>query len=114
LSSKEVNLPLADDVNVFKELVDDSILVSLLVAEDVNEFNELVLVSILINLLLAEDVNELNEPVIPSRLVSLPLTEELKSVKLIPSIVPVISIEPETTMSFANTTGVPPTEDCIF
>ena len=36
---------------------------------------------------------------------------ELKSVKLIPSIVPVISIEPDITISFAKTTGVPPTDD---
>ena len=107
------------DVNVTCTLPDmtPSVLSLFLIVvsiDEVNKFNELVLVSMLDNLLLADDVNELNEPVIPSILVSLLLTEELKSVKLIPSIVPVISIEPETTISLANTTGVPPTEDCIF
>ncbi len=60
---------------------------------------------------MADAVNEFKLPPLLSKLPNLVLREELKSVKLIPSIVPVISIDPDTTISFANTTGVPPTDD---
>jgi hypothetical protein len=71
----------------------------------------LVVVSNAFNLPIADDVNEFKLPSLLSKLPNLPLREELNAVKSIPSIVPVNSMEPETTMSFAKTTGVPPTDD---
>ena len=62
----------------------------------------------------ADAVNEFKLPPLLSKFVNLVLADELNDVKSIPSIVPVNSIEPETTISFAKTTGVPPTDDCIF
>jgi hypothetical protein len=79
--------------------------------DEVKVFKLPVLVSIADNLLIADAVNVFKLPSALSKLPILVLTEELKSVRFIPSIVPVISIEPDTTISFAKTTGVPPTDD---
>jgi len=109
--STDVNLLFAEDVNVFKLLLDASIAVSLVFVVPLYETNEPVTVSIKFNLLFVEDVNAFKLPVEDSKLVNLVLTDELNTVRSIPSIVPVMSIEPEITMSLANTTGVPLTED---
>jgi hypothetical protein len=79
--------------------------------DDVNVFKLPVLVSIDDNLPLADDVNEFNDVAADSIEVTLVFKDELNKIKSIPSIVPVNSIEPDTTISFANTTGVPPTDD---
>jgi len=71
----------------------------------------LVVVSNAFNLPIADDVNSFKLPPLLSKLPNLPLRDELNAVKSIPSTVPVNSMEPETTISFANTTGVPPTDD---
>ena len=61
-----------------------------------------------------ELVYEFKLPVAVSIPPILVLSDELNDCKSIPSIVPVKSIDPDTTISFANTTGVPPTEDWIL
>ena len=78
---------------------------------DVYEFRLPVEVSIDVSLLFVEDVNSFKLPVEVPKLPNLVLSDELNDIKSIPSIVPVKSIEPDTTISLANTTGVPPTED---
>jgi hypothetical protein len=65
----------------------------------------------LLSLPLADDVNSFSNKVVDSIEPILVFKEELNELKSIPSIVPVNSIEPDTTISLANTTGVPLTED---
>ena len=60
-----------------------------------------------------DDVNEFKLPVLDSSPPNLLLTDALNCVKSIPSIVPVKSMEPDTTIPSPKTTLVPP-DDVIL